>query len=293
MISRSATVGRPLIASDELRELLGATGSRTTTEDSLTLLDCRFDLMDPAAASAGYRAGHLPGAVPLDLARDLSGPVRPDGHGGRHPLPTARTFVAALRRAGVRSGVPVIAYDARMEGGAARLWWLARELGLTDVRVLDGGLAAWRGPLVAGDVPKVAPGDVVIPTGIAPQAPLGGDGARVRWSEDLLAPPSGRLLIDVRAEGRFRGEQEPMDPVAGHVPGARNVPNVDRAGAPPSDEVLRELADHPGELVVSCGSGVSACVLLVRLAALGRDDALLYPGSWSDWTCRGLPVERG
>jgi len=282
---------RPLIDAPTLRALLeDGTGGALARP---ALLDCRFDLADPSAALRSYRAGHLAGAVHLDLATDLSGPVAADGYGGRHPLPSVGAFVRTLRRAGVREGIPVIAYDAGMEGGAARLWWLARELGLHDVRVLDGGIAEWDGPLEAGDAPTPPEGDVDVPLGLDPHAPVGGSGGRVRDAEDLLVERSGRVVVDVRAAARHRGEHEPIDPVAGHIPGARNLPNSGADGSPPSEELLAALASHQGEIVATCGSGVSACVLLVRLAALGRDDALLYPGSWSDWSSRGLPREVG
>ncbi len=238
------------------------------------LVDCRVDLDDPAGARRAYREAHVTGAGFLDLATDLSGPHGP----GRHPLPDPEAFGAAARRAGIRSDVPVIAYDQDMAGGAARLWWLLRHWGTHDVAVLDGGLEAWDGPLTAGeeDIPA---GDW------RPGAPRTDD---VIDRAELRAGlhRSDRVLLDARARPRYRGDHEPRDPVAGHIPGARNVP-FDTATLP------RDLADRADELIAYCGSGVTACVLLLRLAAQGRHDARLYPGSWSDWSAHGLPAATG
>jgi thiosulfate/3-mercaptopyruvate sulfurtransferase len=252
-------------------------------EPQLRIVDCRFELGDPAAGHALYRAGHIPGAVFLDLDDDLSAPpgapdrADPRGPvGGRHPLPQLDRFAAAVRGAGIGSGTTVVAYDQAMTGGAARLWWLLRHHGFDAVAVLDGGIAAWDGPLREGDEP-VAPGDVA----------LGPPRDDVLDAAELLASARERIVVDVRAPERFRGELEPVDPVAGHLPGARNVP-LQHAFDPPA-----ELLASDREIVAYCGSGVSACVLLLGLAAAGRRDAKLYPGSWSDWVARGLPVERG
>jgi thiosulfate/3-mercaptopyruvate sulfurtransferase len=169
-----------------------------------------------------------------------------------------------------------------MTGGAARLWWLLRHVGFDDVAVLDGGLAAWTGPLRSGEETP-APGD------FAPGSIRDDVVSAEQLAAELGRAPAARelLVLDARAPERFRGEQEPIDPVAGHIPGARNVP---LAGAfPPPADVLGEQRT----LVASCGSGVTACALLLGLAVAGRDDAKLYPGSWSDWVARGLPVQRG
>jgi thiosulfate/3-mercaptopyruvate sulfurtransferase len=171
----------------------------------------------------------------------------------------------------------VIAYDQGMTGGAARLWWLLRHFGHEDVAVLAGGLASWAGPLRPGEeeieaaefVPRARGDDTVG----APE--LAG-----RLGED------GLVVVDARVPERYRGEVEPIDPVAGHIPGARNLPYTNGADLPA--EIL-----EAGEIVVYCGSGITACVDLLALAQAGRDDAKLYPGSWSDWSGRGLPVERG
>ncbi|QBI22131.1 sulfurtransferase [Egibacter rhizosphaerae] len=240
--------------------------------DEVHVVDCQYVLGEPGEGRRRYLAGHIPKAAFLSLEEDLSAPEGP----GRNPLPSIDAFVESARRAGIGDDRPVVAYDQAMVGSAARLWWLLRHVGKEDVAVLDGGLEGWDVPLASGEEP-VERGDLV---------------ARPR-RDDLvdrddvaarLGEP-GRVLLDSRAPARFRGEHEPMDPVAGHIPGARNVP---------LDEALpADVADPDTEIVAYCGSGVSACALLVRLAAAGRDDAKLYAGSWSDWSAHDLPVATG
>ena len=214
----------------------------------------------------------------MDLDDDLSGEVSdaPNGR-GRHPLPEPEAFAAAARRAGITQAGIVVAYDQGMSGGAARLWWLLRHIGKREVVVLDGGLPAWNGALQAGE-PPIAPGDV------AANEAAAGDIAD-HESVQAAAASGSALVVDVRARERYRGELEPIDPVAGHVPGARNAP----AGTPLPDW----LADDPRPIIAYCGSGVAACVTLLQLAAAGRGDAQLYPGSWSDWIARDLPIGTG
>lgn len=259
----------PLVRGDWLAERLG--------DRAIVLLDCRFDLLDPASAAARFTDGHLPGAVHADLDRDLSGPrsARPNGR-GRHPLPAADAFGAAMRRLGVREDATVVTYDEGMTGGAARAWFLLRHHGHPDVRVLDGGLAAWSGPLVRGPA-TATPGD------FAPRPAR----ADIVDHAELLEERDDRLVVDVRAPERYRGDVEPFDAAAGHVPGAVNIPFATMPPAPPT------LLEHAGPVVAYCGSGVTGCIALLALAAAGRDDALLYPGSWSDWAARGLPVATG
>jgi thiosulfate/3-mercaptopyruvate sulfurtransferase len=238
-------------------------------------VDCRWELGHPERGRELYLEAHVPGASFLDVERELS--AQPASPGGRHPLPAAADFARAAGRAGIGPGVFVVAYDQGMTGGAARLWWLLRHFGHEDVAVLAGGLDTWAGPLRAGEeeieeagfVPRPRAGDTVEADELA-----------VRLGED------GLVVVDARAPERYRGDVEPIDPVAGHIPGAQNLPYTDAAELAP--EVLE--AD---EIVVYCGSGITACVDLLALAGAGRDDAKLYPGSWSDWCGRGLPVERG
>jgi thiosulfate/3-mercaptopyruvate sulfurtransferase len=257
------TVPGPLVDATWLREHRG----------QVTVVDCQYVLGDADGGRRGYLTGHLPGAAFLSVEHDLSG----SAGGGRNPLPTVEEFVAAARRAGIRDHRPVVAYDQAMVGGAARLWWLLQRIGKRDVAVLDGGLGAWDGPLATGDE-TVPPGDVSVdPDAVETSLPAD------KVLAELGAP--GRILVDTRAPERFRGEREPLDPVAGHIPGAVNLPN--------SRPVPDELVHTDDEVVAYCGSGVSACVLLLRLAAAGRTDAKLYAGSWSEWSGHGLPVETG
>lgn len=244
-------------------------------------VDCRFDLAEPARARVGYRAGHIPGASFLDLDDDLSD-LRDAPARGRHPLPTAEAFAAAAARAGIGAGVLVAAYDDAMTGGAARLWWLLRHFGHDDVAVLEGGPSAWHGPLEVGD-------PAVIPATFQPRERSGdamtADEIHARLGDPRLA------IVDARAPARYAGEPsaDPManlDPVAGHIPGAVNVPFAGDRGFDPA--VL-----DADEIVVYCGSGVTACVDLMALHAAGRTDARLYAGSWSEWSRRGLPVATG
>ncbi len=227
-------------------------------------VDCRWALDDPSSGRAAYLAGHVPGAVFLDVERDLSGP---SGAEGRHPLPGAESFARALGAVGVDSECFVVAYGSL--GGAERLWWLLRHFGHDACGVID--LDSWHGPLSAGDEP-------VEPATFSPRA-------RPDDTIELpeLAERLGELVIvDSRLPARWRGEPNPIDRVPGRIPGALNAP----WSAP-----LPELP--PGELVAYCGSGVTACATLHRLHLAGRN-ARLYPGSWSEWEQRGeLPREQG
>jgi len=244
-------------------------------------VDCRFDLAEPARARAGYLAGHIPGASFLDLDDELSD-MREAPARGRHPLPTTDAFAAAAGRAGIGAGVFVVAYDTGMPGGAARLWWLLRHYGHDEVAVIEGGLDAWQGPLETGAVetppvtfePRERTGDAMT-----------ADEIHARLGDPRLA------IVDARAPARFAGEPSAdplanLDPAAGHIPGAVNVPFVGAREFGP--EVL-----DADDIVVYCGSGVTACVDLLALHAAGRTDARLYPGSWSEWSRRGLPVAMG
>ena len=235
-------------------------------------VDCRFELGKPGRGEELYLSGHIPGAAFLDLDRDLSdlslAPAR-----GRHPLPSEEQFARVASRAGIGPGVFVVAYDQGMTGGAARLWWLLRHFGHDDVAVLAGGMDAWAGPLRSGR-------EEIEPAEFSPR-PREGDTVN---AEELGEP--GLVLLDARAPERYRGEIEPIDPVAGHIPGARNLPFTNVG------EIRGEILDAR-EIVAYCGSGVSACVLLLALERAGRLDAKLYPGSWSEWSVLGLPVEQG
>ncbi|MGH3022533.1 MAG: sulfurtransferase [Gaiellaceae bacterium] len=236
-------------------------------------IDCRWELGKPGRGRELYLERHIPGAAFLDVERELSAP--PATPGGRHPLPAAEDFARAAGAAGIGPGVFVVAYDQGMNGGAARLWWLLRHFGHDDVAVLAGGMDAWLGRLTDGD-------EEVEPAEFVPR-PREDDTIE---ADELAARlgDAGLTVVDARLPERYRGEVEPIDPVAGRIPGARN--------APFPEELPPDLLDAE-EIVAYCGSGVTAAVVLLRLAQAGREDAKLYPGSWSDWSGRGLPVERG
>ncbi|HEX6248043.1 MAG TPA: sulfurtransferase [Nocardioidaceae bacterium] len=256
----------------------------------VVLLDVRWELGGPPGLEE-YHRGHLPGAVYVDLETDLADPP---GARGRHPLPETTRFEAAMRRCGVRSGVPVVVYDAVGGTSAARCWWLLRYHGHRDVRVLDGGWQAWCEDVGASEEGPVTvtPGDFTATPGGMPVLDAAG-AARVAREG---------ALVDARAPERFRGEVEPIDPVAGHVPGAVNVPTTANLETPAGRfkdaralTAVYELAGvRPGrEIGVYCGSGVTASHDVLALAALGLE-AALYPGSWSEWVHDGRrPVETG
>ena len=226
-------------------------------------VDCRWELGTPGRGRQIYLAGHIPGASFLDVDEDLSAPP---GSAGRHPLPTAEDFAHAASGAGIGEGVFVVAYGNM--GGAERLWWLLRHFGHDDCAVLD--LDGWLGPLRAGE-------EQISPATFAPK-PRTDDTVS---AEELSARLDELVVVDTRLPERYRGEPNPIDKVPGRIPGALNAP----WNAPPP-----ELPQ--GELVAYCGSGVTASVTLHRLALAGRKGKL-YPGSWSEWEQRDLPVERG
>ncbi len=253
----------PLVNAAELHDLLG----------TVTLLDVRYRMGGPGGPGE-YALGHVPGAAYVDLDTDLAAPVRPDRVGGRHPLPDPAAFEAAMRRAGVRRERPVVVYDDWAARAAGRAWWLLRDAGHPDVRVLDGGFAAWRaaGYAVETGLASPYPGDFTATPGLLPRVE----------ADALLA--FGASIVDARAPERYRGETEPVDPVAGHVPGAVNVPtdaNLDPDGSFRTPAELAALYPE-GPVVAYCGSGVTANHALLALAVLGRE-GVLYPGSWSDW----------
>lgn len=260
-------------------------------EERPVLLDVRWALGDDRGREK-YLAGHLPGAVYVDLETELADP--PDPALGRHPLPSLQRLQAAARRWGIAAGRPVVAYDDTGGTAAARAWWLLRWGGLPDVRLLDGGLRAWEragGHLDTGDVAPT-PGDVVLTGGGLPV--LDADTA-------AELPGRGGILLDARAAERYRGEVEPVDPRAGHVPGATSAPTTGNLAGDGTFRPAAELADRfaalgvrPGEAVgVYCGSGVTAAHEVAALAVAGIE-AALWPGSWSQWSADpARPVATG
>lgn len=267
------------------RVLLGPAGlaAELAGDRPPAVLDVRWTLAAPDGRPA-YRAGHVPGAVFVDLETELAAPPSPGA--GRHPLPDPAALQRAARRWGLRAGQPVVVYDDAGATSAARAWWLLRWAGLGEVRLLDGGLAAWReagGALESGDVAP-PPGDVVLPlaAGAAPALPTTDADGAAAWPG---------VLLDARAPERYRGESEPVDPRAGHIPGAVSAPtteNLTAAGTFRDPAALRARFAALGvadgvPVAVYCGSGVTAAHEVAALATLGVG-AALYPGSWSQWS---------
>ncbi|MEP5766346.1 MAG: sulfurtransferase [Halieaceae bacterium] len=260
----------PLISAEELKNRLA----------DVTVVDCRFSLLDPDAGQQAYTEGHIPGAHYLHLNRDLSGPLAE--HGGRHPLPEPALFTARLAALGISRDTAVVAYDDSGFAFAARLWWMMRALGFTNVQLLDGGLAAWK--KLSAALSTEEPDALVVEAHDAVEYAgcVNIDGLREAQAE-------GAVLIDSREEKRYLGIEEPIDPVAGHIPGAVNYPwqevSDEQGKALPAAAQSARLAglETDRELLVYCGSGVTACVNLLALQLAGRDDARLYAGSWSDW----------
>ncbi len=271
-----------LIEVDELRTLLA------DRPDTTVVLDVRWTLGGPPGHRA-YLAGHIPRAVYVDLDGELA--AVGDPRDGRHPLPTAEALTASARRWGINPGDTVVAYDGGGNLAAARAWWLLRWGGHDDVRLLDGALPAWTAagqPLDTTDeVPE--PGIVTLDGGHLPVAGL-----------DRVASGVDGVLLDARAPERFRGDTEPVDPKAGHIPGAVNAPTGDNLTPDgrfrPAEELRARFAglgvDQDTPVTVYCGSGVTAAHQIAALAAAGIP-ATLYPGSWSQWSNHELPVATG
>ncbi|QDQ26180.1 sulfurtransferase [Chitinimonas arctica] len=264
-------------------------------QPELLLFDCRHDLADPKAGRQAYEAGHLPGAYFLHLDDDLSG--LKTGDNGRHPLPDPKALAQRLAASGLAADRRVVAYDAQGGMYAARLWWLLRWLGFDSVQVLDGGVAAWQ-----------AAGGALTQT--VPAVRAGSFDARVHkaWTVDVSTVLDNLdrqefTVIDARAPGRFAGEGETIDPVAGHIPGARNrffQANLAADGRFKPAATLREewqailAGTDVHDTVQQCGSGVTACHNLLALEVAGLKGSRLYPGSWSEWCSDpGRPTARG
>ena len=253
--------------------------------EDLAVVDCRHSLSDPEAGEAAFAAGHVPGAVRADMDRDLSATAAPGAGGGRHPWPGACDFRARLGAWGITPHHQVVAYDGGDGAFAARLWFLLRALGHANVAVLDGGWSRWRSLGLPVEVVVAVP---------AP-ARYGGSFDETRLLDaggvqSLLE--AGGLLLDARGAARFRGESEPIDPVAGHVPGAVNRPYTENLGADGRFRASDELRDgfqrlmggrQAEQVAVMCGSGVTACHHLLAMAHAGLPGAKLYTGSWSGW----------
>ncbi len=278
---------RTLIGAEALADRLG--------DPRLRVFDCRFDLARPDEGRRRYEDAHLPGATYADLNRDLSAPATATS--GRHPLPSPAVFESRLRAWGVNTDSLVVACDDGNGMYAARLWWMLRWLGHDDVAVLDGGLRRWMQLAlpVTDERPEPVAGNFVA----RPRTSLAVDAAAVL---DASSDPGARV-IDVRAPERYRGEVEPIDAVAGHVPGARNHPfveSLDADGRFLGPDALREALLRsldgvtPGRTIAMCGSGVTACHLLLALEHAGLPGGRLYSGSWSEWSSDpSRPVRTG
>ncbi len=283
----AATNPRTLIDVDELAALLARAPQPV-------VVDTSFDLADTAAGERRYRESHLAGAHYLHLDRDLSGAKT--GRNGRHPLPERGAFARTVGALGIAPGTQVVCYDAQGGVYAARLWWMLRWLGHADVAVLDGGVQAWQRagkPLTSAAT--AAPGGAPYPERPSLVATIDAAGVAARAPE--------RMLIDARSGERFRGESEPIDPVAGHIPGALqrfHRANLDASGAFKEKDALRDEfaallgARAPRDVIHSCGSGVTACHNLLAMEHAGLAGSTLYPGSWSEWSSDpGRPIARG
>ena len=281
-----------LISAPDLR-------ARLDSGAACLLIDCSFDLADPGAGERQHAQRHLPGALYLHLERDLSAPKAAAGASrGRHALPEREAFARRLAALGLADALPVVAYDSQGGMYAARLWWMLQWIGHAAVQVLDGGLAAWEragGAVQAGQVAARPPGQL----SLRPATVGSLDFADLRAG---LGRP-GRLIVDARSADRFRGENETLDPLGGHIPGALNRFFRDNLAADgcfkPAAQLQAEwsalLAGRPADgLVMQCGSGVTACHNLLALAVAGLPGARLYPGSWSEWCAQpGAPVATG
>jgi thiosulfate/3-mercaptopyruvate sulfurtransferase len=280
----------PLVDARSLRAVLG--------HDTLVLLDASFDLADPAAGERAWTQGHLPGARYAHLERDLSGPKPEPGPGfsGRHPLPSRAAFAATTGRLGIGPRHVVVAMDRQGGPYAARLWWMLRWLGHARVWVLDGGIDAWlaSGGTLTAEPPQWAPQP---PYPVRPRS-------MPTVSANELQRALGRVrLVDARAAERFRGDVEPLDPVAGHIPGAINRPFKDNLATDGRFKTPAQLAEEfepalghlvGAEVVHQCGSGVTACHNLLAMEIAGLAGSQLYPGSWSEWSADpARPVARG
>jgi len=252
--------------------------------EQLALFDCRFELGNPAWGEAQYAQSHIPGAQYLHLDRDLSSAVTATS--GRHPLPDPHRFARRLAELGVRAGSQLVAYDQGNGAYGARMWWLARWIGLRNVAVLDGGIAAWRASGLPLDNIRQVPRPGAVEVRLDEAAALDSDAV------DQLRTQPGNLLVDARGADRFAGRNETIDPVAGHVPGARNLPFTGNLGADgrflPAEQLRRRFdtllgSRPPSSLIAMCGSGVTACQNLLALEHAGLSGARLYPGSWSEW----------
>ncbi|HSQ37028.1 MAG TPA: sulfurtransferase [Acidimicrobiia bacterium] len=271
---------RHLVSAAELAGFLG--------DPRLRLADVRWYVGEPGRNRAAYAAGHLSGAVFLDVDTDLSAPTGP----GRHPLPDPDDFAALLAGRGFGDDHVIVAYDDADGVYAARLWWMLRWIGHPGARLLDGGLRAWRaaGHALSTDESRHPPATMTVRPGPT----------RLIDRDDLWRRLGTVVLLDARQPDRYTGEQHPVDPLGGHIPTARSAPTSDNLGPDgrflPAEELARHyraLGAGVGDTVASCGSGVTACHDILAMSLAGLPEPILYPGSWSDWCTSGLPYATG
>lgn len=283
----------PLIEAKELAALL------ERSPHDVVVVDCRYALLDPEAGALAYADGHIPGAVYADLGNLLSGPTT--GMNGRHPLPDPQAFADGMAALGARHSSHIVAYDAGDSMFAARLWWLLRWTGHENVSVLNGGLRAWveAGGEMSTSLMQAERGDFALRERKMPTVTF--TDVRSMVNEGVLKQ-GGKVLIDARSPDRFRGENENLDPVGGHIPGAVNrffQDNLGPDGKFKSPDTLRAdfeslLGDaRPEQVVHQCGSGVTACHNLLAMEVAGLKGGALYPGSWSEWSRqRDVPIAK-
>ncbi len=273
-------------------QLIAAQKSASPT----VVLDCSFELTDPAAGKRAYDAGHVPGAFYVDLDQTLSSAKT--GKNGRHPLPTQESLVQAMAALGLNNDTQVVAYDNAGGMYAARLWWMLRWVGHSAVALLDGGVAAWAAagqPLETAVPASAGKGNFSLRSTLANTIDYEGVKANIETRE--------KQVLDARAPDRFRGENETLDPIGGHIPGAKNRLFRDNLAADgrfkPSAQLRQEFdaitGGRPGhELINQCGSGVTACHNLLAMEIAGLKGVTLYPGSWSEWSAQpGAPIATG
>lgn len=265
----TAHANGPLVSASWLQQRLFGPGLR--------IIDCRHRFDDPSYGERSYVSAHIPGAVHFGLQTHLIGTAGE----GRSPLPSGAEFARTAGRVGIGGDDVVVCYDDGLGGVAARAWWLFRHFGHAKVYVLRDGFSSWIYPGESGPPAKAVPAEF----------PLRASLVSTVASVDVLACLSAKdaAIIDARAPARFRGEAAPLDAIEGHIPGALNIP-ADRLAENP---LLRRCAADAGRLIAYCGSGIIACNIVLACAALGRDDAELYAGSWSDWAARRLPAQSG
>ncbi len=264
----------PLISANQLEEIINS-------GENVLLCDCRFDLVDPLIGKKSYEESHIPGAIYVDLDKDLSGSKT--GTNGRHPLPSPEAWAQTKTRLGINPNTLVVAYDKQGSVYASRLWWMLKATGHANVRVLDGGLDSWNGPM--GSIPR-APTPCAEAIGVMPYAGL-------VLVDEVVAnlETKKNKIIDARTEDRFHGQNETLDPVGGHIPGTMNrffKNNLNATAFKTPEQLFKEFSEFLGttkasEVIHQCGSGVTACHNLLAMELAGFKGSRLYAGSWSEW----------